>query len=130
MGILKSLVKSQTKRKKKIEKEKPPSARRDMAKKDVFTGEKYLSDGPKNMPKRMTPEYKSFLNKQAKKADRKEKLIGTAVATGGAAAVGAAMYAGGKREEERMKKDKQRINKIRGVGKAEKGFGKAINNGD
>ena len=92
--------------------ESPPSARRDMATKDVFTGKKYLSGGPKNM-QRMTAEYKAFLKKQAKKEENKDRLISGGVGLGGATVVGAALYAGGKKERERLKKEEERIKKFR-----------------
>ena len=103
----------QRRAKEKKKSESPPSARRDMAKKDVFTGEKYQTNTPKNRYKQMTPEYRAFLNKQAKKEARKDKLI----AGGGGLGVGTgflgAMYAGGERERERLKKEEERIKKFR-----------------
>ena len=100
--------------KKKKKSESPPSARRDMAKKDVFTGEKYLSGGPKTM-QRMTAEYKDFLNKQAKKEAKKDKSIagGVGLGVGTTTVVGGSLYAGGKRERERLKKEEERIKKFR-----------------
>jgi hypothetical protein len=111
---IKKLAKSQTKRRKKMEAEKPLSARRDMAKKDVFTGQKYLTGGPKTM-KRMTPEYRSFLKKQAKKERKKDNLIagGVGLGVGTTTVVGGSLYAGGKRERERLKKEEERIKKFR-----------------
>jgi hypothetical protein len=94
--------------------ESPPSARRDMAKKDVFTGKKYLSGGPKNM-QRMTAEYKAFLNKQAKKEAKKDKSIagGVGLGVGTTTVVGGSLYAGAKKEKERLKKEEERIKKFR-----------------
>ena len=67
--------------------------------------------------------------KRSKSFDKKlEKDLRSGLGAGTALA-GAAIVTreGRKREAERMKKDKQRINKIRGIGKAQKGFGKAMN---
>ena len=100
---IKKLAKSQTKRRKKMEAEKPLSARRDMAKKDVFTGQKYLTGGPKTM-KRMTPEYRSFLNKQAKKETKKDKRKAMALAGATGATLAGATVIGAKKEKERLEK--------------------------
>ena len=101
--------------KKKKKSESPPSARRDMAKKDVFTGEKYLPNTPKNRYKQMTSEYRAFLNKQAKKEEKKDKAIagGVGLGVGTTTIVGGSLYAGGKRERERLKKEEERIKKFR-----------------
>jgi len=102
---------SKAKRKKKMDAEKPRSARRDMAKKDTFTGQKYRSGGPKRA-EQMTPQYKAFLQQQAKKKDKKDTLIalGAAGATGAGAT--AAMVSAGKKEAERVKKEQERIKKF------------------
>jgi len=100
---IKKLAKSQAKRRKKMEAEKPLSARRDMAKKDVFTGEKYLPGGPKTM-KRMTPEYRSFLNKQAKKEGKKDKRKAMALAGATGATLAGGFMLGAEREKERLEK--------------------------
>ena len=100
---------SKAKRRKKMEAEKPLSARRDMAKKDTFTGQKYRTGGPEGGMRQMTPEYKAFMKEQAKKKDKKDTLI----ALGGAGVTGAgataAMVSAGKKEAERVKKEQERI---------------------
>ena len=108
---LKKVVKAQAKRRKKMEAEKPLSARRDMAKRDTFTGQKYRTDSPKGM-KQMTPQYKAFMKEQAKKEKNKDTLIalGAAGATGAGAT--AAMVSAGKKEAERVKKEQERIKKF------------------
>ena len=93
--------------KKKKKSESPPSARRDMAKKDVFTGQKYLTGGPKTM-KRMTPEYRSFLNKQAKKETKKDKRKAMALAGATGATLAGATMIGAKKEKERLEKIKNK----------------------
>lgn len=108
---IKKLAKAQTKRRKKMEAEKPLSARRDMAKKDVFTGEKYLPGGPKTM-QRMTPEYRSFLNKQAKKETKKDKRKAMALAGATGATLAGGFMLGSEREKARLKKEKERVKKI------------------
>ena len=112
LQALRSEVARRAKKKKKSE--SPPSARRDMAKKDVFTGEKYLPGGPKTM-QRITPEYRSFLNKQAKKEGKKDKSIagGVGLGVGTTTVVGGSLYAGGEKERERLKKEEERIKKFR-----------------
>ena len=103
---------SKAKRRKKMEAEKPLSARRDMAKKDTFTGQKYRTGGPEGGMRQMTPEYKAFMKEQAKKKDKKDTLI----ALGGAGVTGAgataAMVSAGKKEAERVKKEQERIKKF------------------
>ena len=103
---LKKVIKAQAKRKKKMDAEKPLSARRDFAKKDTFTGQKYRTGGPEGGMRQMTPQYKAFLKQQAKKKDKKDTLIalGAAGATGAGAT--AAMVSAGKKEAERVKKEK------------------------
>ena len=93
--------------KKKKKSESPPSARRDMAKKDVFTGQKYMTGGPKTM-KRMTPEYRSFLNKQAKKETKEDKRKAMALAGATGAALAGATMIGAKKEKERLEKIKNK----------------------
>jgi hypothetical protein len=97
------LKKAQAKRNKKIEKEKPPSARKDMA-----------NRGERN---------KSF-------DEKLKKDLGLGLGAGAALAGTAIItHEARKREAKRMEKDKQRINKLRGIGQAKKGFGKAMKNG-
>jgi len=103
---------SKAKRKKKMDAEKPRSARRD-AKKDPFPGSgptKYRS-GPKG-ERQLTPEFKAFLKQEAKRQDRKDmlKALGAAGATGAGAT--AAMVSAGKKEAERVKKEQERIKKF------------------
>ena len=85
----------------KRQSENPPSARRDMANKGKRS---------KSFDKKLEKDLRSGLGAGT-------VLAGAAIVT----------REGRKREAERMKKDKQRINKIRGIGKAQKGFGKAMN---
>ena len=104
---------SKAKRKKKMDAEKPRSARRD-ARKDPFPGSgptKYRSGGPKGA-RQLTPEFKTFLKQEAERQDRKDmlKALGAAGATGAGAT--AAMVSAGKKEAERVKKEQERIKKF------------------
>ena len=109
---LKKVIKAQAKRRKKMEAEKPLSARRDFAKRDTFTGQKYRTGGPEGGMRQMTPEYKAFMKQQAKKKDKKDTLISLGAAGVTGAGATAAMVSAGKKEAERVKKEQERIKKF------------------